>query len=46
MGKLEVITSIYFPSASQLKIIFFTFIRRLPNVPGENGNFCLLDLVP
>ena len=46
MGILKVITSIDFPSASQLKIIFYTFIRRLPNFPGENRNFCLLGLVP
>ena len=46
MGILDVITSIDFPSASQLKIIFYTFIRRLPNFPGENRNFCLLGLVP
>ena len=46
MGILDVITSIDFPSASQLKIIFYTFIRRLPNFPGENRDFCLLDLVP
>ena len=46
MGILKVITSIDFPSASQLKIIFYTFIRRLPNVPEENRHFCLLQLVP
>ena len=46
MGILKVITSIDFPSAWQLKIIFYTFIRRLPNFPGENRNFCLLGLVP
>ena len=45
MGKLEVITPIDFPSGSQLKIIFYTFIR-LSNVSGGNRNFCLLDLVP
>ena len=46
MGILKVITSVDFPSAWQLKIIFFTFIRRLPNFPGKYRNFCLLDLVP
>ena len=46
MGILKVITSIDFPSASQLKIIFYTFIRRLLDVPEENSHFCLLQLVP
>ena len=46
MGILKVNTSTDFPSASQLKMIFYTFIRRLPNVPGENRIFFLLDLVP